>query len=183
MSLLVSKQFLLEIGRVAVLQSHIESTLALVITNLAGVETSVGDALTSPFQYRQLAEVTRSLLELRKAAIGDHYAYVTELLKRTDETNEKRNAFVHSMWGVGANFEPEHASRLKVSRLKVSSKGKIPPRLEITGVSIEEAQALVAKMEEILAGLTYIHPFLQMRPGANRPSPLSAYASLPEVDR
>jgi hypothetical protein len=65
MALSISKDFLEEIGRVSILQSHIEGGLAIVVGNLAGVETAVGDVLAKPLSFRNLSEIASSLLDLR----------------------------------------------------------------------------------------------------------------------
>src|ERR1043165_7043595 len=115
MTLTISNDFLQEIGRIAVLQSHIEGGLAIVIANLAGVETRVGDALTKPLSFRALSQITFSLLKLREKEIGNHREEAAALVRRSCDAEAHRNEIVHSMWSFGPDFDPQVVSRLKLS--------------------------------------------------------------------
>jgi len=68
--LTVSPVILQEIGRIAVLQSHIEGCLALVLTNLSGVPQPTGEALTKAMSPKTLVAVAKSLAALR-LPVGD----------------------------------------------------------------------------------------------------------------
>jgi hypothetical protein len=160
MTLTISNDFFQEIGRIAVLQSHIEGGLAIVITNLAGVETRVGDALTKPLSFRALSQIAFSLLKLREKEIGGHGEEAAALIRRSCDAEARRNEIVHSMWSFGPDFDPQVVSRLKLSGT--------PPALKGHAVSIEDVRAIVAEMEEILAGIVYIHPFLRAQSGRGR---------------
>jgi hypothetical protein len=157
MSLTISEDFLLEIGRVSVLQSHIEGGLAIIITNLAGVERAVGDVFTKYLlSFKNLAETATSLLKLRAAEIGQRGTHAAELIDRAWKAEDRRNQFVHSMWSYGPDFDRDVVTRLKLS-------GR-PPELKAHTVSIDDVRGLAAEMEEISNGMMYIHPFLQCRP-------------------
>jgi hypothetical protein len=155
MPLHITNDFLLEIGRIAVLQSHIDGGLAVVVANLAGVDDRrVADALTKPLSFRHLTDIATSLLKVRAEEVAPHHAAdAADLIRRARKTEERRNEIVHSMWSYGPNLDPEVASRIKLSGS--------PPELIGHAVSIEEVRAIAQDMEEIVNLLTYIHPFLR----------------------
>lgn len=154
MNLTIPRDFLVEIGRVSILQSHIEAGLAIMITNLAGVDRAVGDAITKPLSFKNLAEVTTSLLKLREADIGEYCLAVAAMIARARKAEERRNQLVHSLWSFGPDFDPMLATRLKLSGS--------PPTLKPHTVAIDEIRALVTEMGEICDYLVYIHPKLRV---------------------
>ena|ERR1044072_8329191 len=155
MSLYVSDDFLLEIGRIAVLQAHIEAGIALIIQNLAGVSETIGNALTKPLSFRNLAEISRGLLKLRAAELGEGATEAAEIIGEACKGEETRNKFVHSMWSFGRDFDPLRATRLKLSGT--------PPQMQVHDVSLDEIRRLAADMQQIYNRMVYIHPFLRVR--------------------
>jgi hypothetical protein len=154
MPLHITNDFFQEIGRIAVLQSHIEGGLAIVVANLAGVNNRhVASALTKPLSFRHLTEIATSLLKVRAKEIAPHHAAeAANLISRACEVAKKRNEIVHSMWSYGPDLDPQVASRIKLS-------GN-PPDLKGHAVAIEDIRAIAQEMQEIVDVLTYIHPYL-----------------------
>jgi hypothetical protein len=148
--LTVSPVILQEIGRIAVLESHIEGCLALVVTNLSGVPQLTGDALTKAMSLKTLVEVVRSLAALRLPLGDPDGADLLQAVKDASTLAQERNAIVHSMWGFGSDFGPSSAIRVKV--------GGFPPSLESKPVTLAELQSLAEKMEAVLSILVYLHP-------------------------
>lgn len=155
MPLYITNDFLQEIGRIAVLQSHIEGGLAIVVANLAGVDDRrVADALTKPLSFRHLASIAASLLKMRAEDVAPHHAAEAEdLIRRASKVEGRRNEIVHSMWSFGPDLDPQVASRIKLSGS--------PPELKGHAVSIEDVRSIAQEMQEIADMLTYIHPFLR----------------------
>lgn len=155
MTITVSDDFLWEIGRVAVLQSHIEGGLRLVITSLAGLENTVGDALTKPLSFRHLVEITESLLKLRSDSrhASSHRTELLTLIRRACHAEARRNQIVHSMWSFGPDGISSQATRLKLAGS--------PPSLSAHVESVADLTRLAQEMEQIVQMLTYLHPFLR----------------------
>lgn len=154
MPLYVTNDFLQEIGRIAVLQSHIDGGFAIVVANLSGVEDRrVADALTKPLSFRHLTDIATSLLIVRAEDVAPHHvADAVDLIRRARKAEERRNEIVHSMWSYGPDLDPQIASRIKLSGS--------PPELKGHAVSIEDVRAIAQEMQAIVDALTYIHPFL-----------------------
>jgi hypothetical protein len=154
MPLHITNEFLQEIGRIAVLQSHIEGGFAIVVANLAGVDDRrVADALTKPLSFRHLTDIATSLLKVRAEDVAPHHAAEgVDLIRRACNVEKRRNEIVHSMWSYGPDFDPQVASRIKLS-------GN-PPELKGHAISIEDVRMIAQEMQEIVDMLTYIHPFL-----------------------
>lgn len=148
--LTVSPVSLQEIARIAVLQSHIEGCLALVVTNLSGVPEPTGDALTKAMSLRTLVEVVRSLVAPRLPAGDPDGAYLLQAVKDASAVAQERNAIVHSMRGFGSDFGPGTSTRVRVEGF--------PPSPESAPVTLFELHALAEKMEAILSMLVYLHP-------------------------
>jgi hypothetical protein len=155
MTLLISKDFLEEIGRVAVLQSHIEGGLAIVIANLAGVSTAVGDVIAKRLSFRHLSEIASELLHLQSAKLSKKHVHrAVNILDRAVIAEQQRNMIVHSMWTFATPFDQTVASRVKLS-------GK-PAKLNAVQVRLDELRALRTEMESLSEDLTYIHPHLRV---------------------
>jgi hypothetical protein len=152
----LSADFLTEVGRIAVLQSEVEVLLGRAISNLAGMEDAAGDALAAPLGFRQLSQVSESLLKLRAAELGNYADELEELLKKAVSCEKRRNTLVHSMWGFGPGLDPAMASRVKLS-------GK-PAVMKTETVPLAELRDLAEEMKAVVDGLTYIYPHL--RPAA-----------------
>src|SRR5437763_9907386 len=142
MPLQITNDFLQEIGRIAVLQSHIEGGLAIVVANLAGIDNPrIADALTKPLSFRHLADIAESLLSVRaKDVESQHAADAMQVIRRARKAEEKRNTIVHSMWSYGPDFDAQTASRVKLSGS--------PPALKGHTVSIEEVRTIGREMDE-----------------------------------
>jgi hypothetical protein len=146
----VSEAFFTKIGRIAVLQSHIEGLLRLAITNL---DENAVKGLDERASFKRLARLTRSLLKQRGQDLLHHRASAEKLLDRAFAAEERRNAIVHSLWTVGPTFDATTATRLKLSG--------DPPERKAYVVELAELQSLREEMTAIVDGWTYLHPYLR----------------------
>jgi hypothetical protein len=151
--LTVSRDFLAEIGRIAVMQAHVEALLGTVIENLTGVPA--GDPRTLSFSFRKLVEHCEAELKHRAPALGDYAAEAAVLLVKAKKCAKRRNEIVHSMWAFGPDFEPTMASHVKRRRGS--------PKLEVSHVRLEDLREVATEMEALVDRLTYIYPHLKIR--------------------
>jgi hypothetical protein len=150
-NLTVSSVILREIGRIAVLQAHIEQSLAVVVMNLADVPEATGHGLTKAMSFRTIVEVVKSLTAVRLPSDDPDAAHLVKVLKDASALAEERNKIVHSMWAFGADFGPSTATRTKVGHSST----------EATAVTLTELQTLAEETEAVLAKLVYLHPRLR----------------------
>jgi len=155
MALQIPKAFVEEIGRVAILQSHIEGGLAAAITSLADVDDATGDVIARPLRFPTLHQIASDLLALRSPRLNQSIAgRMRAILVRTRNVEQHRNQLIHSMWTYGPSFDGTTASRVKLV-------GK-PATLKASTVTLAELREIRNEMEELSAELTYIHPKLRV---------------------
>src|SRR5215813_973870 len=104
MPLTVSDEILCEIGRIAVYQSHIEGEMALFIRELLYLDESRGHLITATLSFGRLIDLLRSLLRDEFDSDHDYFKEFEEIRKKLVQSEEKRNSFVHSMWGFGSTL-------------------------------------------------------------------------------
>lgn len=118
MRLTVSDSILCEIGRIAVLQSHIEGQMALFIHELLYLDESKGNAITYKLSFWGLMDLLNSLLNSEFGAQNEYVKRVEKFRKNMERIFPQRNDCVHSMWGFGRTLKSDSATRVKVVRDK-----------------------------------------------------------------
>jgi hypothetical protein len=107
-----------EVGRTAVLQSHIEGQMALFIRELLYLNDERGYILTVNLSFRLLIETLESLLREELGDDHPHFKTFETLRDEMRRREQERNQIIHSMWSVGSTFGSDTATRVKVVRKK-----------------------------------------------------------------
>lgn len=142
-TLSVSTDFLQQIGRVTVLQSHIEGQLAVFIRDLLRLASSDGDILTAQMSFGIRLKTVHSLLLSRLGSQHEYFKEFEAIQKDIARLEQARNTFVHSMWGFGSTLKSDTATRVKVA----SSSGA-GARMQSVPVHIDELRELANEMEQ-----------------------------------
>lgn len=98
------------IGEVTINFTALESALAFLVSELIGVDSQIGRAITSELSFKQLVHICGSLYRLKSndvAKIGE----LDNLLKRAFTVEQKRNIIIHSQWDW--SHDPEFIKRTK----------------------------------------------------------------------
>lgn len=139
MSVTVSDKILGEIGRITVLQSHIETQLALFVRELLSLDEERGNIVTSRMRLGELSEVLR-LLFINSLGNGSPcMARFDKFIKDLNDCRRRRNEIVHSVWSFGCDLKDESATRSKVKKNKRES----------VSMMLSDLQALSKEMEQL----------------------------------
>lgn len=139
MSLTVSDQILAEIGRVTVLQSHIEAQIALFIRELLFLDEAKGNIITSRLRIGELIDALRSLLVSKLGHGNSHVTRFERFSKELDKCRRQRNEIVHSLWSFGDDLKADSATRSKVKKNK----------REFVPIKLDDLQKLSKEMEQL----------------------------------
>jgi hypothetical protein len=145
MQLTVPDPILLQIGCIAVRQSHIEAEMAQFIHELL----AIGDVKAHLITYRMAIWPLVQLLEfLLTNELGDTDERVQRfagLRKELTLLVEQRNAEIHSMWSFGENFDASSATRTRAKQNKRS--GSVD--LESTQVTLASLKSVADRMQSL----------------------------------
>ncbi len=106
-------QLFLAIGRISQYFNVLETYASVLVWTLIGAGQQVGEIITSELSFRNLLALLSSLYRLRKTDKKD-INKLTELLKKAEGFERKRNQIIHSIWAVNMT-DPQSLIRYKVT--------------------------------------------------------------------
>ena len=120
MQLTVPEPILLQIGTLAVRQSHVEGEVTLFIHELLGLDKQRAELVTNRLGVWALVNLLSDLLISTLGEQDSRVQSFAELRKELGSLVEQRNAAVHSMWSFGNTFDATSATRTRMKREKRS---------------------------------------------------------------
>ena len=147
MKLTGPEPILLQIGILAVRQSHVEGELALFIHELLGLDEQRSELVTHRLGVWALADLLGDLLISRLGENDERTQAFATLRGEMGRLVSERNAAVHSMWSFGGTFDANSATRIQMKRDKRS--GTVTR--QVSQVSLSDLQGIADR----LAGLQW----------------------------
>ncbi|MEW6194844.1 MAG: hypothetical protein AB1521_06800 [Bacteroidota bacterium] len=101
-----------ELGLYIVSFQTLEQAIALIANELISDDQTLGNILISKMSFRNLCEIFSALFNYRCNNVNLNKKLL-EILKRIKTIEEKRNTFIHSIWGFPATHLGNGALRIK----------------------------------------------------------------------
>lgn len=156
MPLYVTEPIILEIGRITIWQSRLEAQITGL---LAELDERCGPGTKEPLSARSGIHQLRSRLEERLSqcvgSVHPQFLRFVGLKDKFEAAVEQRNEVVHSVWGVGRDFDRSAATR--ISRIPTVNQERNFASVEVDDLrAISRAfEALDWEVSDILVQLYY----------------------------
>ena len=153
------------IGSIVVSFASLENAVEIAIWALMEIDSTKGAIVTSEMSFKNMLALFSSLY-LNKTNAPAEVEEMKELVKRSTQIEDRRNAIVHSLWGVRYYKHGQIVVRMKTTA-KIS-KGLKRQDEELT------VEALESIYEEIIAVIDAWTKFLYKRlmPKSDLPDPV-----------
>jgi hypothetical protein len=145
MQLTVPGPILLQIGTLAVRQSHVEGELTLFIHELLGLDEQRAELVTHRLGVWALADLLGDLLMSGLGENDSRTQRFSALRRELANLVPERNAAIHSMWSFGGTFDATSATRIQMKRDKRS--GTVTR--QATQVTQSELQEVADRLEAL----------------------------------
>lgn len=143
MELTVHDDIILEIGRLAIYQSHIEGQLILFIHQLLDLHEEEANSVTHRLSIRQLLSLAEDILNVRLVTQDAQFLRFKEFKSDLEQIVPLRNRSIHSMWSFGETLDSNSATRVKFEKDATSK--RVVRKVET--VSLSELRVSVEKMK------------------------------------
>jgi len=154
------------IGPIVVSFASLESAVEIAIWALMGIDSTKGAIVTSELSFKNLLALFSSLY-LNKTNSTDQIGEMKELIKRSTQIEDRRNAIIHSVWGVRYYKHGQIVVRMKTTA-KIS-KGLKRQDEELTVEALENIHEEI--IDVIAAWTQFLYKKLIM-PKSDLPDPV-----------
>ena len=150
---IIRDQYLVAMGEVTVNFQSLEAITRMFAVGLICPDQKVGLIVTSQQSFQRLCQLLEALFRYRTTS-DERLSRLAALLKRAAAAEERRNAFVHSIW---LTSEPDQEGRETVARVKISTKPKHGLKVDFEAIQPHDLKALAAELRELALGLTELY--------------------------
>jgi len=146
----ISDEILAEIGKIVVIHSLVEESLASIIGTIISLKTrhELGQVVTAELSFRQLISTLNSLLILCLGKEHECTIDFERIKKLLYDAEVQRNQVAHSLWAK----HDESGSQV-VLRIKTTAKEKVGLRREFTKLDIVEIRKITASVADAYLAL------------------------------
>jgi hypothetical protein len=153
------------IGSIIVSFASLENAVETAIWALMGIDSTKGAIVTSEMSFKNLLALFSSLY-LNKINAPDEIEEMKALIKRSTQIEDRRNAVVHSLWGVRYYKHGQIVVRMKTTA-KVS-KGL---KRQDEELSVEALESIYEEIVEVIAAWTSFL-YKKLMPKSELPDPV-----------
>ncbi len=150
MKINISNDILAEIGKVIVVSTYIEDSLAEIIGRIVivgGKTHELGLIMTAELSFKQKISILDSLLLLTLGEKSSHVAEFNKIKPLLHNAQEERNIVAHSTWAKQSDTKTTHT----VLQMKSTAKQKKGLQIKHTSLDLEALQAISEKI-----GIAYV---------------------------
>jgi len=133
----ISDEVLAEIGKITIMFSLIENSLAAIIGKIVTVgrlQHELGIIITAELSFRQLISTLSSLLIFALGKDNDYVVQFKRVKPLLFKAEQERNMVVHSVWGAQSGSTEPHA----IVRIKATAKHKKGLHIDFVNMKLED---------------------------------------------
>ena len=146
----IDEEFLKAVGRMTINFAHLEFVISLLCGSNMKTVHPINEIVTSELSFKQLINITLSILKITHETEPGKLTHITNLLKKSFELEQKRNSITHSFYGTSDEVDT------KIIRNKITSKGKAGFQRHVELIDAAMVNTLADTMEGVSSSIALI---------------------------